>query len=890
MGEEEPSASVEQMNDGNYPMYFGVTCAFVALQLVPSTSRLDVERAQRRRIGEFMLQGSAQLLGLLVERVQRREEALEEKLRKAELEVDELKQRRIEDAKANEKVVSIFAAHEQSWIAERKSCRHQIQALVTEMRILKANNEETVMDLRKRAEEEERAIRMKDEALEEEARKRRELEERLQLAEEATEELKERTEKEAQEHLAELWKHKTAFVELVSNQRQLEAEIGRALRQAEVAKQELEEVFERKEEALAMVEKLSGEIMKLQKDSEQKDKILSAMLRKSKLDTAQKQMLLKEVKISKAKKKQAEMEVGRWKKMWESRHKKGSRETHSLEAGCSQNWRPELQLENSGHNSKTLLLEYLEAESRKEHDSSSAKGESIITTVECLDWYSSDGNDVPGSDDFERLQDWVRLETEKYATVLEQKYYTEIEAFTEQLRVKDEKLESFRWQVLSMELESKRLQSHMEGLDGNLSRIKEENLKLEALLLDKEKDLKLLKEQIRHLVQHCQKNNSHQFSSSEYAKKSSASSGTRDPQALQSEVKITKRKPREKDQESNTSLVRDNQKAGSLARVMDGQNVTEAAKLMHKITALTYRESTPTDTTTISPTNTAPPTDNVEGNAIICVNEMPFLEPKRLESVSRDKAESITPTSQSPKDEIEEEKEVSMDPGNAHLTKSLKEGADIDNRFSSAGPSVVQKDSSWRRDIHALGVSYKIKRLKQQVLVLEKLTEPQATEQLTTKDDASNDSADENKQQEKEFMMMISLLNKQLKRYQSLEEKTDNLCQIIHENYRSGSSRNSQTGRTKAQTEALEHFLEEAFQLQRYVVATGQKLMDLQFKISSCCGSGSKLGESVGFNMRLFTDIVRTLFQEIQRGLEVRVARIIGDLEGTLASDGILHR
>ncbi|KAG1346415.1 putative trichohyalin [Cocos nucifera] len=396
MGEEEQSASLQRINDGAYPMFFGVSCAFASLQLMSRMRKLDPEHAHRRRIGELMLQGSAQLLGLLVDRAQRREEALEEKLRKSELEVDELKQRRIEDAKANEKVVSIFAVHEQSWIAERKSLRHQIQALVTEMRILKARNDEGILDLRRRVEEEERAIRIKDEAFEEEARKRRELEEMLQLAEEAKEELNERTKREAQEHLAELRKHKTALVEVVSNQRQLEAEMGRALRQAEAAKQELEEALEQKEEALAMVEKLSGEIVRLQKDSEQKDKILSAMLRKSKVDTAEKRMLLKEVKISQAKKKQAEMEMERWKNMWESRHKKGWRAAHSSEVGCSQNRRAELQLESSGNTSKTLLLEYLEAESRKEHESSSAKGESIITTVECLDRYSSNGNAETG--------------------------------------------------------------------------------------------------------------------------------------------------------------------------------------------------------------------------------------------------------------------------------------------------------------------------------------------------------------------------------------------------------------------------------------------------------------------------------------------------------------
>lgn len=100
-----------------------------------------------------------------------------------------------------------------------------------------------------------------------------------------------------------------------------------------------------------------------------------------------------------------------------------------------------------------------------------------------------------------------------------------------------------------------------------------------------------------------------------------------------------------------------------------------------------------------------------------------------------------------------------------------------------------------------------------------------------------------------------------------------------------------QNARTKEQSETLERFLEETFQLQRYIVATGQKLMEMQSRLAGASLNGdARLDESVGFNVGLFADIVRTLFREVQRGLEVRIARIIGDLEGTLACDGILHR
>ena len=63
-------------------------------------------------------------------------------------------------------------------------------------------------------------------------------------------------------------------------------------------------------------------MVKMHKDLEQKEKILLAMLRKNKLDTTEKHLLLKEVKLSKAKRKQGEIETERWRAISESRHER----------------------------------------------------------------------------------------------------------------------------------------------------------------------------------------------------------------------------------------------------------------------------------------------------------------------------------------------------------------------------------------------------------------------------------------------------------------------------------------------------------------------------------------------------------------------------------------
>lgn len=293
----------EEKLDTLYPMFFGVSCAFFALRLLPEPEICDDQWSEVRN---RMLKGSAHLLGLFMWRVRREESEtgkseLLHKLENAEKLIDELKKRRSEEAKANEKVVSIVAAREQSWFDERKKLRQQIGGLMNDLRV----REKSICELNEKLKENEAILQERDKCIEEVENKRREIEEKVKKAENLADKLRENVK-------GETLKHKTAFIELVSNQRQLEAEMGRALRQVEAARQELDSVLDQKEEFVLMNQRLSMELVRLRKDLEQKDQILSAMLRKSKLDTVEKQMLLKEWKSSKAKKKQAELETRKW--------------------------------------------------------------------------------------------------------------------------------------------------------------------------------------------------------------------------------------------------------------------------------------------------------------------------------------------------------------------------------------------------------------------------------------------------------------------------------------------------------------------------------------------------------------------------------------------------
>lgn len=327
------------------PIFFGVSCAFVALGLLPEPEKCDENLSQVRN---KMLQGSAQLLGLLVWRVQRDEASNEKsellhKLENAEKKIEELKNLRREDAKANEKVVCIYAAQEQCWFNERKKLRQKIGAFTNELRVLEKHKDTLIAELNSKLEESNVVVQSKDKIIEDEGKARHDLEEKLKKAEAIAEELRNTAKFDAQRHASEISKHKTAFIELVSNQRQLEAEMGRALRQAEAAKQEVNSVLEQKEQSILMTQKLSMELVKMRKDLEQKEQILSAMLRKSKLDTAEKQMLLKEIKLSKAKRKQAELETERWKTASESRYQR-----HSLRNMLYKRMNPKLEVVASG--------------------------------------------------------------------------------------------------------------------------------------------------------------------------------------------------------------------------------------------------------------------------------------------------------------------------------------------------------------------------------------------------------------------------------------------------------------------------------------------------------------------------------------------------------------
>lgn len=801
----------ETRDDVLYPMCFGISCVVFALDFI-SKQELDDQRWLEKR--DKMLQRGAHLLGFLVWKW-RREEAsdrgklgLISKFESAKREIEELKKRRREDAKGNEKVAGIYATKERCWLDERKKLHKQIGALLNELKVVRNKRDEAVSEIKRKDEfvaeldgklqEMESLLKSKDKDFEEEKYKITELEEKLMTMARTVEELKGSVKRDAQAHSSQLWKHKAAFIELVSNQRQLEAQQGRALRQAEAAKKQLEFVLEENEESMMMAENLSNELDKMNKDLEQKDKILTVLLTKSKLDKEEKQMLLKEVKLSKAKQKQVGLDA--MKATTVSGSRSGRR---TLKSMLSRPVGSRLEV-FPGEQAKNSVLIGLRNTRRTKSMGNNSILKYARTEIKIASGgYPTESNQSSpvengeqsfpreSSVDAMRLEDWVSREAGKHQSVSDQRREVELEAVAEQMRLKDDKLEAYRWRMLSMELESKRLLAQIEGQNQGISELKHENVMLQTQLLERDEELMSLKWQLSSCL--------HSLNSLKTNPYKPVHELPSAGNVVWSNVTVIKKKLAEKEHDMDC-LVEDDQQEIRTESALEGRYLA-----------------------------------------------------------GRSSAE-----------DCEDVKEVTLELRS--VCGSPKDVEMVSTMDVSPEKCFDGKDRSrWRMDLHALGVSYKIKRLKQQFQMLERLTGKQ-----------------DNGESMKGFHPLLALLIKQVSRYQSLYEKIDDLLKRMHEGEQYLVQREACSTRTKEETRVLGQFLEETFQLQRYVVATGQKLMEIQDKVGSTFVGTKEEGDgSTILDLSRFGDNIRTLLGEVQRGLEVRISQVIGNLEGTLARDGI---
>ncbi|CAN7031070.1 unnamed protein product [Brassica oleracea var. botrytis] len=675
------------------------------------------------------------LFALLIRRIFDEEKGnLLQRLEDANSEITELKKLRNQDAKANEKVVSIIASQKQNWLKEKYRLRLQVEALMRELRNMEKRKRTSLSELQERLKEKDGLVQSKDKEIEEEKLKRQEVEEKLVKSEKEVQDMREMKERDVKEHSSELWRQKKTFLELASSQRQLEAELSRANKQIDAKRHEIED--------------LSLEMVKMRKDLEAKDRILAVLLKKSKLDIAEMHTLLMEAKI-----KQDEDEAKSWRS--NSKSRRSLRSMFAFETTSKPT-------KTNSVGSITHIDEHVEWN----------KDPNVVPEI--MGSYSNDdfselGNGVvhfEGANGVARKRENMSFGEEDFCIrVIGKKQEIEIGVLPEH-----EKIEALCLHLMNSELESNRLRSCIEGQSQEMSQSRHNNTKVEESVAMRKQHFKT---QLKSFMSH----------------------------------------------KNNTSYRRKNTKA-------------EELQVQERVFGL--KEGSKEHATE-------------KGRESYSPNELRHLTLKAAQSDAEEESEKDT---------------------------LLTENGKANGKEESESQPSSTNNPPWRMDLHALGVSFKIKRLRQQLMMLERYIGKQESQEI---DKIS--SSDTGK---RALLLLITLLNKQVTRYQSLQEKIDGICKKMHVN---------DTGKT-----SLEHFLDETFQLQRYIVATGQKLMEIQSKITSgfvevlvSFIATESSSASSSFDPERFAESIRSLFQEVQRGLEVRISRIIGDLGGTLAREGMIH-
>ncbi|KAF8762383.1 hypothetical protein HU200_009563 [Digitaria exilis] len=173
----------------------------------------------------------------------------------------------------------------------------------------------------------------------------------------------------------------------------------------------------------------------------------------------------------------------------------------------------------------------------------------------------------------------------------------------------------------------------------------------------------------------------------------------------------------------------------------------------------------------------------------------------------------------------------------------------------NAKHAVPRRESPWKVDVESSGVPAKLRLLEQELINLEKVVNG-------------------------DLSKIPLVMRKQVKRYQTLAGKIDDLCKRMQTSDPCDSTLSSEF-RTQRQTE----FLLEAFHLQHRATETRQKLGTLQAETAKS-SFGDELTAEAKMCTRRALSSIRNNFKEIQRSLEIWLARILGDLEGMLARDG----
>ncbi|XP_024391301.1 uncharacterized protein [Physcomitrium patens] len=463
--------------------YLGVALAFAALgalirdahgTAVKEEVNDDFQKPQRPAI-QTMLKGAMERLQYLAQNAQDLEERLTnwdhvkasfvQKLNTAEEEIKELRVRRAEDAKANDKVAQIYATREQGWKFEKKKLRHEIDILKKDPTIQEASELHTLKaSLRKR----------QCEGCDAKKRRIRELEKAILEKEDVALTAKENVRTKGEEirvltsnlaavtktvvqvneqlriELANSADRETILDEVRNRQHEAECQLAKAVEELDNTKTHLQALSLVTEKHSEVTRSLISELAILRQETEDKDVMISTMLERSEVEKQEKEDLARLIAGAQAGKELGNAQTTQWRRVAEDSTRR------NLFAGVPYAGR-------SGHRNHRSLgnpseLEEVAALQRFQ------PWEIDSLLAPCSAGSTPNGALLPGIQDPSSDPEIVaRFEMVKrrQTMYLEDKHWTQIESFERQLRVKDERLSVFRSKLIA--LESELAQSRKEG-------------------------------------------------------------------------------------------------------------------------------------------------------------------------------------------------------------------------------------------------------------------------------------------------------------------------------------------------------------------------------------------------------------------------------------------
>lgn len=785
--------------------------------------------------------------------LQREKIRLLRKLEEAEAEVEEMKKRRAEDARANEKVATIFATQRQHWKMEKKKLKQQLQILLKQSQAFEEYPSEENLDCSRCA--------RKDSLLS----------------------------------------------DLEAKSLQMEDELVRAFKGLEICKKDCKIMSEEKRE---ITERLSAEIVRLQRDIDEKDEVISSLLRK----TDEKEELERKLTLVEAKRKQ-----GDWPGLEKSLHAVHIKQRHLLEMDAFERQMRAKDERMEVFRQKLLSmdnkLEKLQAENRdlmRSLELAKAKNANLEIMLKNQDFVLGSLKDnliLHEKSKMHSHSEQSLQELEDGKCKIEKVEHNTINfRAVEESKAKDEEFREFT----SPAVKAKSLQTQADYEKGK---------ERPTVLLKSSKSVPINYLRDRNFL--CERLENIDGDSERVLPRENPHLICLIQQATQAFGPCFHRETGPEGMLQATKENAGNSRLHSLLtrachKEQDGNPREELPTVVDKHVSGTCKCGNSMDNDQTEDVVVAPVKFQSEraiwgewqkGRAIASVDSASqFSLPGRNgqlkgKTVFQDQYTTEKRVERGLDDvhyggEAEKQTtELSTTPVQTIPVKSFpaRKNDEIPCDASSYLKHILEgRYSSTKKDAEALAISSEVKRLEQQLLQLEKISKAEVSKRICSKDETpimdrttENENDYQQVKSKSASLSAIQLLKKQFKRYQALIGKIDDLCTRIHEK---DPAHTNTVSRSREQIAAQELFLIETFQLQHYLAATGQKLVAIQSDIThKFCAMDNEIVLTANFNMMQSVESIKSHLKEMQRSLEKRLARIIGDLEGTLARDGILH-